>query len=122
VKVYVWARPVTSCPAAMSSGMMYEPKWPVPPVTKTRMLLLLVNDAPEEMAVRVRSADRRDHEPCGHARDRADPDPASRTPPSRPRPREDFQWTSAPSARSKPAPFCARPISRMPVHSRTDAI
>src|ERR1700733_1007728 len=31
------ARPVTSCPAAMSSGMMYEPEWPVPPVTKTRM-------------------------------------------------------------------------------------
>ena len=31
------ARPVTSCPAAMSSGMMYEPAWPVPPVTKTRM-------------------------------------------------------------------------------------
>ena len=35
------ARPVTSCPAAMSSGMMYEPEWPVPPVTKTRTLLLL---------------------------------------------------------------------------------
>src|ERR1039458_6222363 len=50
------ARPVTSCPAAMSSGMMYEPEWPVPPVTKTRMLELLVSDAPEEMAVRVRSA------------------------------------------------------------------
>ena len=33
------ARPVTSCPAAMSSGMMYEPAWPVPPVTKTRMWL-----------------------------------------------------------------------------------
>ncbi len=31
------ARPVTSCPAATSSGMMYEPAWPVPPVTKTRM-------------------------------------------------------------------------------------
>src|ERR1700712_3206447 len=36
------ARPVTSCPAATSSGMMYEPEWPVPPVTKTRMLMLLV--------------------------------------------------------------------------------
>jgi hypothetical protein len=34
------ARPVISCPAAMSSGMMYEPIWPVPAVTKTRMLLL----------------------------------------------------------------------------------
>src|ERR1019366_9801633 len=31
------ARPVTSCPAATSSGMMYEPIWPVPPVTKTLM-------------------------------------------------------------------------------------
>ena len=30
------ARPVTSCPAAMSSGMMHEPEWPVPPVMKTR--------------------------------------------------------------------------------------
>lgn len=35
------ARPMTSCPAAMSSWMIYEPIWPVPPVTKTRMLLLL---------------------------------------------------------------------------------
>jgi hypothetical protein len=26
---------VTSWPAAMSSGMMNEPEWPVPPVTKT---------------------------------------------------------------------------------------
>lgn len=25
----------------MSSGMMYEPEWPVLPVTKTRTLLLL---------------------------------------------------------------------------------
>src|ERR1022692_1220663 len=56
------ARPVTSCPAAMSSGMMYEPVWPVPPVTKTRMLLLLVKDAPEEMAVRARSAENADAE------------------------------------------------------------
>jgi hypothetical protein len=37
------ARPVTSCPAATSSGTMYEPEWPVPPVTKTRKLLLLVS-------------------------------------------------------------------------------
>jgi hypothetical protein len=28
---------VTSCPAATSSGMTYEPAWPVPPVTKTCM-------------------------------------------------------------------------------------
>jgi hypothetical protein len=35
------ARPVTSCPAAMSSPTMYEPQWPVPPVTKTRILLFL---------------------------------------------------------------------------------
>ena len=33
------ARPVTSCPAAMSSGMMYEPEWPVPPAMKTRISL-----------------------------------------------------------------------------------
>ena len=33
------ARPMTLCPVAMSSGMMYEPEWPVPPVTKTRTLL-----------------------------------------------------------------------------------
>jgi hypothetical protein len=32
----------------MSSGMMYEPEWPVPPVTKTRMRLLLVSDAAEK--------------------------------------------------------------------------
>ena len=51
------ARPVTSCPAAMSSGMMYEPEWPVPPVTKTRMLLLLLGDGAKEMAVRGRSAE-----------------------------------------------------------------
>src|SRR3984957_11492402 len=50
------ARPVTSCPAAMSSGMMYEPEWPVPPVTKTRMLLVLVSDVAREVVVRVRSA------------------------------------------------------------------
>src|SRR3954471_12704883 len=35
------ARPVTSCPAATSSGMMDEPEWPVPPVTKTRTSMLL---------------------------------------------------------------------------------
>src|SRR4051812_33974524 len=56
------ARPVTSCPAATSSGMMYEPEWPVPPVTKTRTLLLLVNDGAEEMAVRARSAENVDAE------------------------------------------------------------
>src|SRR3954466_10594795 len=56
------ARPVTSCPAAMSSGMMYEPERPVPPVTKTRTLRLLVNDVAEEMAVRVRSAENADAE------------------------------------------------------------
>jgi hypothetical protein len=46
----------------MSSGMMYEPEWPVPPVTKTRMLLLLVGDLAEEMVVRVRSAEKVDAE------------------------------------------------------------
>src|SRR5882724_8417286 len=56
------ARPVTSCPAAMSSGMMYEPEWPVPPVTKTRTLLLLVNDVAREVVVRVRSAENADAE------------------------------------------------------------
>src|ERR1035437_131206 len=35
---------------------------------------------------------------------------------------EDRQWKSAPRARSKPAPLRASPISRMPVHSRTEAI
>lgn len=35
------ARPVTSCRAVMSSGTMYEPEWPVRPVTSTWMLLLL---------------------------------------------------------------------------------
>src|SRR6266487_339938 len=54
------AKPVTSCPAAMSSGMMYEPEWPVPPVTKTRTLLLLVNDVARKMVVRVRSAENAD--------------------------------------------------------------
>src|ERR1700683_1338224 len=38
------AKPVTSWPAAMRSGTMHEPIWPVPPVTKTFMLLLLVGD------------------------------------------------------------------------------
>src|SRR5882757_3453638 len=45
------ARPATSCPAAMSSGMMCEPEWPVPPVTNTRMYFLLVSDGAEEMVV-----------------------------------------------------------------------
>ena len=56
------ARPVTSCPAAMSSGMMCEPEWPVPPVTKTRMLLLLVSDVAREVVVRARSAENADAE------------------------------------------------------------
>src|SRR3954454_5396123 len=56
------ARPVTSCPEAMSSGMMYEPEWPVPPVTKKRKVLLLVNDVAREMVVRVRSAENADAE------------------------------------------------------------
>src|SRR4051812_27286540 len=56
------ARPVTSCPAAISSGTMYEPEWPVPPVTKTRMLLLLVSDVVREVVVRVRSAENADAE------------------------------------------------------------
>src|SRR6202021_2429141 len=57
------ARPMTSCPAARSSGMMYEPEWPVPPVTKTRMLLLGRRDVPKEGEVRgVRSGGKVDAE------------------------------------------------------------
>jgi hypothetical protein len=33
------ARAMTSWPAAMRSEMIYGPEWPVPPVTKTRILL-----------------------------------------------------------------------------------
>ena len=32
------ARPVTSCPAAMSSGTTAEPMCPLAPVTNTRMM------------------------------------------------------------------------------------
>ena len=42
--------------------MMYEPEWPVPPVTKTRMPPLLVNDVAREVVVRVRSAENADAE------------------------------------------------------------
>src|ERR1700761_3455008 len=56
------ARPVTSCPAEIKSGMMCEPEWPVPPVTKTRTLELLVSDGPREMVARVRSAENVDAE------------------------------------------------------------
>src|ERR1700712_723238 len=59
------ARPVTSCPAATSSGMMYEPEWPVPPVTKTRMRMLLVHwcgggSGAAEEVVRVESVENAD--------------------------------------------------------------
>ena len=75
------ARPVTSCPAAMSSGMMYEPVWPVPPVTKTRMLLLLVSDVAREVVVRVRSAENADAEGEVEAPRRGGPGPSSAGPP-----------------------------------------
>jgi hypothetical protein len=54
------ARPVTSWPAAMSSGMMYEPIWPVPPVTKTCMLVFLMSDVMREVVVPVHSAEKAD--------------------------------------------------------------
>jgi hypothetical protein len=37
--------------------MMYEPEWPVPPVMKTCMLLLLVSDVAREVVVRVRTVE-----------------------------------------------------------------
>jgi hypothetical protein len=42
----------------MRSGIMYEPIWPVPPVTKTFMLLLLVGDV--RVVLRGRSAEKAD--------------------------------------------------------------
>src|SRR5450830_197696 len=42
------ARAVTSWPAAIRSEMMYGPEWPVPPVTKTRICVLLVGDGVRE--------------------------------------------------------------------------
>jgi len=56
------AKPVTSWPAAMSSGMTYEPIWPVPPVTKTCMLLILVGDVMRKAVLRARSAEKADAE------------------------------------------------------------
>src|SRR5580692_4772835 len=54
------ARPVTSWPAAISSGMTYEPAWPEGPVTKTCMVLFLVSDVMRKVALRVRSAEKAD--------------------------------------------------------------
>src|SRR5690554_4056148 len=45
------AKLVTSWPAAIRLGIIYEPMWPVPPVTKTCMLLLLLSDVMREAMV-----------------------------------------------------------------------
>jgi len=39
----------------MRSGMTYEPTWPVPPVTKTSMLLALLSSVIRNVLVRLRS-------------------------------------------------------------------
>src|SRR6266702_6566876 len=53
------ARPVTSWPAAISSGMTYEPAWPEGPVTKTCMAMLLAKNGLCARSAEKTDADRK---------------------------------------------------------------